>query len=55
MGAGLVGHEVGVPAARDKGGEDVGGNLRSVTGGERYVPDYTLSFDVTPRNLNLFR
>lgn len=24
-------------------------------GGERYVPDYTLSFEVTPRNLNLVR
>jgi hypothetical protein len=26
-----------------------------VSGGERYVPDYTLSFDITPRNLNLVR
>lgn len=24
-------------------------------GGERYVPDYTVTFDVTPRNLNLTR
>jgi hypothetical protein len=27
----------------------------SAAGGERYVPDYRLSFDVTPRNLNLTR
>jgi hypothetical protein len=26
-----------------------------VSGGERYIPDYTLSFDITPRNLNLVR
>ena len=24
-------------------------------GGERYVPDYRVAFDVTPRNLNLPR
>ena len=24
-------------------------------GGEKYIPDYTWSFDVTPRNLNLTR
>lgn len=44
-----------VATASLRGGEDLGGNTRSVTGGERYVPDYSLSFDVTPRNLNLFR
>jgi hypothetical protein len=30
-------------------------NPGTAKGGERYVPDYTLSFDVTPRNLNLVR
>jgi hypothetical protein len=24
-------------------------------GGDRYVPDYRLTFDITPRNLNLSR
>jgi hypothetical protein len=30
-------------------------NPGTAKGGERYVPDYRLSFDVTPRNLNLTR
>lgn len=30
-------------------------NPGTAQGGERYVPDYTISFDVTPRNLNLTR
>jgi hypothetical protein len=30
-------------------------NPGHASGGERYVPDYTLSFDVAPRNLNLGR
>lgn len=38
-----------------RGGHDLDGNLRSGTTAERYVPDYTVSFDVSPRNLNLAR
>ena len=30
-------------------------NPGTARGGERYVPDYTLSFDISPRNLNLTR
>lgn len=30
-------------------------NPGTALGGERYVPDYTVAFDVTPRNLNLTR
>ena len=30
-------------------------NPGTARGGERYVPDYTLSFEVSPRNLNLVR
>jgi hypothetical protein len=30
-------------------------NPGTAKGGERYVPDYSLSFEVTPRNLNLTR
>jgi hypothetical protein len=30
-------------------------NPGTAKGGERYVPDYTLSFEVSPRNLNLVR
>ena len=30
-------------------------NPGTAKGGERYVPDYNLSFEVTPRNLNLVR
>jgi len=30
-------------------------NPGTAQGGERYVPDYIVSFDVTPRNLNLTR
>ena len=30
-------------------------NPGTARGGERYVPDYALSFEVTPRNLNLVR
>lgn len=45
--------QVASPALR--GGTDINGNVRRGAGGERYVPDYTMSFDVTPRNLNLSR
>jgi hypothetical protein len=30
-------------------------NPGTAKGGERYVPDYALSFEVAPRNLNLVR
>ena len=30
-------------------------NPGNASGGERYVPDYTVSFEMTPRNLNLAR
>jgi hypothetical protein len=30
-------------------------NPGTAKGGERYVPDYRLSFDISPRNLNLTR
>jgi hypothetical protein len=30
-------------------------NPGNAKGGERYVPDYQLSFDISPRNLNLTR
>ncbi len=30
-------------------------NPGTAKGGERYVPDYQLSFDISPRNLNLTR
>ena len=45
--------QVATPAFR--GGLDVNGNARQAIGGEKYVPDYTVSFDVAPRNLNLSR
>jgi hypothetical protein len=39
-----------------RGGLAVDGTTqRYGVGGERYVPDYIVSFDVTPRNLNLSR
>jgi hypothetical protein len=30
-------------------------NPGTATGGEKFVPDYTISFEVAPRNLNLTR
>jgi prepilin-type N-terminal cleavage/methylation domain-containing protein len=45
--------QVATPSLR--GGTDREGSLRIVTSAERYVPDYTVSFDVAPRNLNLSR
>jgi len=30
-------------------------NKGSAPGGERYVPDYRVAFEVSPRNLNLAR
>lgn len=45
--------QVATPAFR--GGLDVNGNARQAVGGEKYVPDYTVSFEVAPRNLNLSR
>lgn len=46
--------QVASPALR--GGLAVDGTTqRYGAGGERYVPDYVVSFDVTPRNLNLSR
>ena len=30
-------------------------NRGTAVGGERYVPDYQMQFEVTPRNLNLTR
>ena len=44
-----------VSTAALRGGLDLAGNARPGMGGERYVPDYTVSFDVAPRNLNLSR
>jgi hypothetical protein len=38
-----------------RGGRDKDGNLRQLSGGERYITDYTVSFEVAPRNLNLVR
>lgn len=45
--------QVATPGLR--GGTDVSGNVRTGAGGERTVPDYILSFEVAPRNLNLAR
>lgn len=45
--------QVANPALR--GGTDINGNVRQGSGGERYVPDYIVSFDISPRNLNLSR
>lgn len=44
-----------VATAALRGGTDVSGNTRPGAGGERSVPDYVLSFEVAPRNLNLSR
>ena len=30
-------------------------NAGGATGGQRYVPDYTVAFEVAPRNMNLIR
>jgi hypothetical protein len=38
-----------------RGGLALDGDQRHGAGGERYVPDYIVSFDVAPRNLNLSR
>ena len=38
-----------------RGGQTLGGETRRSHGAERYVPDYTVAFEVTPRNLNLSR
>ena len=38
-----------------RGGLDLQGNARRSQGAERYVPDYTVTFEVSPRNLNLTR
>lgn len=38
-----------------RGGLDLQGNVRQGAGGERYIPDYVVSFEITPRNLNLSR
>lgn len=38
-----------------RGGTDVNGNLRRNAGGEKSIEDYTSSFEVAPRNLNLSR
>jgi pilin/secretion family protein with methylation motif len=38
-----------------RSGSSVNGQTRQSMGGERYVPDYTVGFDVSPRNLNLAR
>jgi hypothetical protein len=46
--------QVANPALR--GGTAVDGTTqRYGVGGERYVPDYVVSFDVSPRNMNLSR
>jgi hypothetical protein len=45
--------QVATPSLR--GGTDRDGNLRTVSSAERYVPDYIVTFEVTPRNLNLSR
>jgi prepilin-type N-terminal cleavage/methylation domain-containing protein len=45
--------QVATPSLR--GGTDRDGNLRTVSTAERYVPDYIVTFEVTPRNLNLSR
>lgn len=44
-----------VASASLRGGRDLAGNLRTVSAAERYVPDYIVTFEVTPRNLNLSR
>jgi hypothetical protein len=45
-----------VGSAALRGGTAVDGTTqRHGSGGERYVPDYIVSFDVSPRNLNLSR
>ncbi len=38
-----------------RAGTNLDGTTRQNPGGVKYVPDYVLSFDVTPRNLNLSR
>lgn len=38
-----------------RAGRDINNALRQVSGGERYIPDYTVAFEVAPRNLNLVR
>ena len=45
--------QVATPTLR--GGQALGGETRITTGAERYVPDYTVAFEVSPRNLNLAR